>query len=164
VVILDLNCAANGRSLSLQLWNTVVPWSYWCPQSPSVECDFDMSTSRRTDMAAGAWPPFKSTSTTTKNSTEDARTRKRLKVSLPVHLRPFDSRFAEIEDVGQVVDFTRDGLYFKTAMPHYFMGMRLIVTFPFGEKVSAHRKFLASVVRLEHLDDDSRGIAVRFLL
>jgi len=123
-----------------------------------------MSTSRRTEMVAGAWPKFKPVVEPEKKSPEDARTRKRLKVCLPVHVRPFDARFAEIEDVGQVVDFTRDGLYFKTSMPHYFVGMRLIVTFPFGEKVSAHRKFLASVVRLEHLDNDSRGIAVRFLL
>jgi len=123
-----------------------------------------MSTSRRTDMAAGTWPPFKPAHAPAKKAPEDARTRKRLKVCLPVHVRPFDARFAEIEDVGQVVDFTRDGLYFKTAMPHYFVGMRLIVTFPFGEKVSAHRKFLASIVRLEHLENDNRGIAVRFLL
>lgn len=123
-----------------------------------------MSTSRRTSMAAAAWPPFKPVDVPASKAPEDARTRKRLKVSLPVHVRPFDARFAEIEDVGQVVDFTRDGLYFKTSMPHYFVGMRLIVTFPFGEKVSAHRKFLASVVRLEHLENDSRGIAVRFLL
>jgi hypothetical protein len=123
-----------------------------------------MSTSRRTSMAAAAWPPFKPAVEPASKAPEDARTRKRLKVSLPVHVRPFDARFAEIEDVGQVVDFTRDGLYFKTSMPHYFVGMRLIVTFPFGEKVSAHRKFLASVVRLEHLENDSRGIAVRFLL
>jgi hypothetical protein len=123
-----------------------------------------MSTSRRTEMSAGAWPNFKPVVEPDKKSSEDARTRKRLKVCLPVHVRPFDARFAEIEDVGQVVDFTRDGLYFKTSMPHYFVGMRLIVTFPFGEKVSAHRKFLASVVRLEHLKNDSRGIAVRFLL
>src|SRR5580658_2111828 len=122
-----------------------------------------MSTSRRTEMATGAWPPFKP-AVAARKSPEDARTRKRLKVSLPVHLRPFDARFAEIEDVGQVVDFTRDGLYFTSAMPHYFVGMRLIVTFPFGEKVSAHRKFLASIVRLEHLDNNDRGIAVRFLL
>ena len=98
-----------------------------------------MSTSRRTSMAAPAWPPFKPTVEPASKAPEDARTRKRLKVSLPVHVRPFDARFAEIEDVGQVVDFTRDGLYFKTSMPHYFLGMRLIVTFPFGEKVSAHR-------------------------
>jgi hypothetical protein len=115
-------------------------------------------------MAAGTWPPFKPAEAPVKKAPEDARTRKRLKVCLPVHVRPFDARFAEIEDVGQVVDFTRDGLYFKTAMPHYFVGMRLIVTFPFGEKVSAHRKFLASIVRLEHLENDNRGIAVRFLL
>jgi hypothetical protein len=123
-----------------------------------------MSTSRRTDMAAGVWPPFKPAGAHAKKAPSDARTRKRLKVSLPVHVRPFDARYMEIEDVGQVVDFTRDGLYFKTSMPHYFVGMRLIVTFPFGEKVSAHRKFLATVVRLEHPEKDGRGIAVRFLL
>jgi hypothetical protein len=115
-------------------------------------------------MATGVWPAFKPAATPAKRTSKDARTRKRLKVSLPVHVRPFDARFVEIQDVGQVVDFTRDGLYFKTSMPHYFVGMRLMVTFPFGEKVSAHRKFLATVVRLEHLENDSRGIAVRFLL
>jgi hypothetical protein len=123
-----------------------------------------MSISQRVDLSAGTWPQLKPSSAPARKSPQDARTRKRLKVSLPVHVCPFDARFAEIEDVGQVVDFTGDGLYFKTAMPHYFVGMRLIVTFPFGEKVSAHRKFLASVVRLEHLENDSRGIAVRFLL
>lgn len=115
-------------------------------------------------MAAGVWPPMKPGGAAARKSPEDARARKRLKVSLPVHVRPFDARFAEIEDVGEVADFTRDGLFFKTAMPHYFVGMRLIVTFPFGERASAHRKFLASIVRMEHLDSDTRGIAVRFLL
>jgi hypothetical protein len=115
-------------------------------------------------MAAGTWPQFKPAVDPAPKDPQDARTRKRLKVSLPVHVRPFDARFADIEDVGQVVDFTRDGLYFKTKMRHYFVGMRLIVTFPFGEKVSAHRKFLASIVRLEQLENNGRGIAVRFLL
>jgi hypothetical protein len=126
-----------------------------------------MSTSRRTGLAGVAWPPFKSSAGHAKQAKQDpadARTRKRLKLCLPVHVRPFDARYMEIEDVGQVVDFTRDGLYFTTLLPHYFVGMRLIVTFPFGEKVSAHRKFLATVVRLEHLDNDNRGVAVRFLL
>jgi len=117
-------------------------------------------------MGTGVWPAFKPAVNAARKTpqAQDARGRKRLKVSLPVHVRPFDARFTEIEDVGQVVDFTRDGLYFTTSMPHYFVGMRLIVTFPFGDNVSAHRKFLASVVRLEHRDDASRGIAVRFLL
>jgi hypothetical protein len=95
---------------------------------------------------------------------KDARRRERIKLRLPVHARPFDARFIDIEDVGQVVDFTRDGLYFVTCMPHYLVGMRLVVTFPFGEKASAHHRFLASVVRLEMLDGGLSGVAVQFLV
>jgi hypothetical protein len=92
----------------------------------------------------------------------DARRRKRIKVSLPLQVRPFDPRFADIVDVGEVQDFTRDGLYFITCMPHYFVGMRLLVTFPYGDNVSAHKKFLGRIVRLEHRKDGTRGIAVSF--
>jgi len=98
------------------------------------------------------------------DSEKDARRRKRLRVSLPLHARPFDARFAEIEDVGEVIDFTRNGLYFLTCMPHYFVGMRLIVTFPYGDRVSAHRKFLGEVVRMEERAEGTIGVAVRFLL
>ncbi len=107
-------------------------------------------------------PPSETTSE--REGTKEGRRRKRLYVPLPVHVRPFDTRFAEIEDVGEVVNFTRDGLYFVTCMPHYFMGMRLIVTFPFGDNVSAHRRFLGEVVRLEERLDGTSGVAVRFLL
>jgi hypothetical protein len=115
-------------------------------------------------MSTGVWPALKPAKTAVNKSPQDARARKRLKVSLPAHVRPFDARFAEIEDTAQVVDFTRDGLLFTTQMPHYFVGMRLIVTFPFGDNVSAHRKFLASIVRLEHRGSETRGVAVRFIL
>ena len=115
-------------------------------------------------MSTAAWPRTRAVERCAEKTPQDARRRKRLQVSLPVLLRPFDPRYTEIEDVGQVVDFTRDGLYFVTCMPHYFVGMRLIVTFPFGDNISAHRKFLATVVRLEHRDDQQRGIALRFLL
>jgi hypothetical protein len=97
-------------------------------------------------------------------SKHDARRRERLKISLPVHVRPFDARYADIEDVAQVIDFTRDGLFFRTCMPHYYIGMRLIVTFPYGDKVSAHRRMLTTIVRLDHFDDGTRGVAVRVLL
>ncbi len=95
---------------------------------------------------------------------KDARRRRRIKVSLPLEIRPFDARFADIVDVGEVVDFTRDGLYFATCMPHYFMDMRLLVTFPFGDKVSAHKKFLGKIVRMERRDNGSHGVAVKFLV
>ena len=97
-------------------------------------------------------------------SSARARRRERLKVCLPVQIQPFDARFIDIIDVGEVSDFTRDGLYFSTCMPHYFMGMRLIVTFPFGDQASAHKRFLVTIVRMEDRDDGKCGIAVRFLL
>jgi hypothetical protein len=97
-------------------------------------------------------------------SRKDARRRERLKLRLPLQVRPFDARFIEIEDVGEVQDFTRDGLFFLTCMPHYLVGMRLIVTFPFGERASAHHRFLGAVVRLEERGDGTRGIAVRFIV
>jgi hypothetical protein len=99
-----------------------------------------------------------------RDRSRDARRRKRLELALPVEVRPFDARFIDIVDVGEVVDFTRDGLYFASCMPHYFTGMRLIVTFPFGKNVSAHRKFLGTVVRMEDRTNGLRGIAVKFVL
>lgn len=111
-----------------------------------------------------SWPNMRPSTPTPEKGTRDARRRKRLKIALPLHVRPFDARFADIEDVGQVIDFTRDGLYFTTSMPHYSVGMRLMITFPFGDRVSAHRKFLGSIVRLEDLGANVVGIAVRFLL
>jgi len=99
-----------------------------------------------------------------RKSKREARKRERLKIHLPVEVRPFDARFIDIRDVGEVIDFTRDGLYFSTCMPHYFLGMRLIVTFPFGEKVASHKRFLGEIVRLEDRPDGARGIAVRFLI
>lgn len=115
-------------------------------------------------MSVVSWPKTQSANRGAEKVARDARRRKRLRVSLPLHVRPFDARFAEIEDVGQVIDFTRDGLYFTTSMPHYSVGMRLMITFPYGDKVSAHRKFLGSIVRLEDRGASSVGIAVRFLL
>ena len=101
---------------------------------------------------------------TKRAAARQTRRRERLKMSLPVEVRPFDARFVDIADVGEVVDFTRDGLYFATCMPHYFVGMRLLVTFPFGKKISAHKKFLGTIVRMEERPEAAMGIAVRFLL
>jgi hypothetical protein len=97
-------------------------------------------------------------------ATHDARKRNRLKTSLPVQVQPFDARFAALVDVGQVTDFSRQGLYFVTCMPHYSDGMRLILTFPFSAKTCAHKKFLGTIVRIEERNDGNRGVAVQFLL
>lgn len=95
---------------------------------------------------------------------KDARRRKRIKISLAVHVRPFDARLIDVEDVGEVADFTQDGLFFVTCMPHYSVGMRLLLKFPFGAPASAHRKFLGTVVRVVERPGGQCGVAVRFLL
>lgn len=94
----------------------------------------------------------------------ESRRRTRLKVALPVQVQPFDPRFADVADVGEVVDFSRQGLYFATCMPHYFEGMRLLMKFPYGEKASTHKTFLGTVVRIEERRDGSVGIGVKFLV
>jgi hypothetical protein len=115
-----------------------------------------MATSSHIQGSVGQGPAVTGANTT--------RKRVRLKMSLPLEVRPFDARFADVRDVGEVIDFTRDGLFFTSCMPHYFVGMRVLVTFPFGEKVSAHKKFLGSVVRVEDRTNGCAGVAVRFVL
>jgi hypothetical protein len=94
---------------------------------------------------------------------KETRRRKRIRLPLPVGVRPFDARLIDIEDVAEVRDFTQDGLFFISCMPHYQLGMRLIVTFPYGETAPKHPKFLATVVRLQERPCGHCGVAVRFL-
>ncbi|MFY9689156.1 MAG: hypothetical protein WA369_00970 [Candidatus Acidiferrales bacterium] len=91
----------------------------------------------------------------------ESRRRKRLKVELALHVRPADGEYAEQEDLGQVVDFHSEGLYFTTSKLHYAPGMKLIVTLPYGENVPVQKKFFGSVVRVEHRWIGSRGVGIR---
>jgi hypothetical protein len=111
-------------------------------------------------MSLGSWSSLRPPKGSARKPGYDARRRKRLVMSLPLHVRPFDARHAEKEDVGEVVDFTSEGLYFTTSLLHYAPGMQLIVTFPYGEKAPVQRKFTGSVVRVEHRWLGCRGIAV----
>lgn len=96
-------------------------------------------------------------------SLRDLRRRKRAKLELPALFWPFDPRFRKLKEVRKVRDFTRDGLYFTTDLEHYFVGMKLIVTFPFCRQATTLRDFLGKVVRVQSLSDGSFGIALRFI-
>jgi hypothetical protein len=125
----------------------------------------DVLKDRRLFMATAVHPSnVPDTSASSANASKKSRRRERLKISLPLQVQPFDARFSDVVDVGEVIDFSRDGLYFASCMPHYFVGMRLLMTFPFGQKASTRKKFLAVVLRMESRPDGSVGIAVRFLL
>jgi hypothetical protein len=113
-----------------------------------MEQRYVQKASRRLFMATAVHTPHHAAYAPSKKSAaRETRRRERLKMSLPVEVRPFDARFVDIADVGEVTDF-----------------MRLLVTFPFGKKISAHKKFLGSIVRMEERPDGAMGIAVRFLL
>lgn len=84
-------------------------------------------------------------------------------MSLAAQVRPLGPDFRDIEDLALVVDFTREGIHFTTVMLHYHVGMRLEVTFPHGDKVVAHRKYLGSIVRVDDRGNGKSGVSVQFL-
>lgn len=96
-------------------------------------------------------------------SLRDLRRRRRARLELPARLWPFDPRFRHLKEVRRIRNFTRDGLYFTTDQEHYFVGMKLLVTFPFCRQAPAQRDFLGKVVRVETLTDDTFGVALRFI-
>jgi hypothetical protein len=120
-----------------------------------------MATKFTIQMNLGIWSSFQTGGAWARTLRRESRSRKRLAMSLPLHVRPLEGRFAEQEDVGEVMDFHCEGLYFTTSKVHYSPGMKLIVTFPYGENVPAHRRFVGSVVRVEHRWIGSRGIGIR---
>jgi hypothetical protein len=112
-------------------------------------------------MSLGRWSSLRPPKGSARKHGCEGRRRKRLVMSLPLHVRPSDARYAEKEDIGEVVDFTSEGLYFTTSLLHYVPGMPLVVTFPYAEKAPVQRKFMGSVVRVEHRWLGCRGVAVR---
>ena len=120
-----------------------------------------MKSSYTIRMNLGTWSSHQCAGTWTRTLRRESRRRKRLKVELGLHVRPAEGSFADQDDLGKVVDFHSEGLYFTTSKLHYAPGMKLIVTLPYGENVPVRKKFFGSVVRVEHRWIGSRGVGVR---
>jgi hypothetical protein len=112
-------------------------------------------------MNLGTWSSHGSAGKWARTLRRESRRRKRLKVELALHVRPVEGHLADEEDMGQVVDFHSEGLYFTTSKLHYAPGMKLIVTLPHGENVPVQKRFFGSVVRVEHRWIGSRGVGIR---
>jgi hypothetical protein len=91
------------------------------------------------------------------------RTAPRAKISLPIRVRPFDSKYAE--EIGTTLNMSRDGLYFVTLAEHYleiyFRNMKVHVMRNFQPNDPANQEEIGDVVRVEGPKDGKWGVAIR---
>jgi hypothetical protein len=93
---------------------------------------------------------------------KECRVTPRETLSEPVLVRPCDPLF--LEEICTTANVSRSGLYFVTSTNHYFVGMNVIVTLNFGPDDPIHREQIGDVVRVEELDEDRWGVAIRILM
>jgi hypothetical protein len=93
---------------------------------------------------------------------KECRLTPRETLSEPVLVRPCDSLFPE--EICTTANVSRSGLYFMTPTKHYFVGMNVILTLNFGQDDPIHREQIGDVVRVDELDEDKRGVAIRILM
>jgi len=93
---------------------------------------------------------------------KECRLTPRETLSEPVLVRPFDPLFPE--EICTTANVSRSGVYFLTPTKHYFVGMNVIVTLNFGQDDPIHREQIGDVVRVEELDEDKWGVAIRILM
>ena len=92
----------------------------------------------------------------------ERRQAQREDLSEPVLICPCDPEYAE--EVCTTLNVSRNGLYFATTTGHYYPGMNVIVTLNFGPDDAMHREQIGDVVRVDKLDDEKRGVAIRILM
>jgi hypothetical protein len=93
---------------------------------------------------------------------KECRLTPRETLSEPVLVRPCDSLYPE--EICTTANISRSGLYFVTSAKHYVVGMTVVVTLNFRPDEPIHREQIGDVVRIEELDEDKRGVAVRILM
>ncbi len=93
---------------------------------------------------------------------KECRLTPRETLSEPVLVRPCDPLFPE--EICMTANVSRSGLYFVTTTRHYFVGMNVVVTLNFGADDPIHREQIGDVVRVEELDEEKCGVAIRILL
>jgi hypothetical protein len=93
---------------------------------------------------------------------KEGRLTPRESLSEPVLVRPFDPLYPE--EVCTTLNVSRSGLYFVTPTKHYSVGMNVIVTLNFGADDPIHREQIGDVVRVDVLDEDRWGVAIRILM
>ena len=92
----------------------------------------------------------------------DPRRAPRAKVSLPVRVQPFDSKYPE--EICATLNVSRNGLYFVTSLRHYlecyFRGMKVRVMRNYQSNDPANRDESGEIVRVESLGEGKWGVAI----
>ncbi len=78
-------------------------------------------------------------------------------------MRPSDPDANQFQEVQIAVDASRDGLRFISRLGHWYVGMGLLVNFPYSRTESLKWDYLGRVVRLEQLDDGCLSVALRYM-
>ena len=93
---------------------------------------------------------------------KECRQTPRENLSEPVRVRPCDTQYPEEVCISSNV--SRSGLYVVTSAEYYFVGMNLAVTLNFGPDDPLHREQIGDVVRVEKLEEEMSGVAIRILM
>ena len=89
---------------------------------------------------------------------QEHRASRRVKISRPMVARPSDPKYRE--EVQVTLNTSRDGLYFRTRVKHYHVGMRVSVILGYVPNDRCNSTSLGKVVRIDRLEAGSFGIAV----
>ena len=93
---------------------------------------------------------------------KECRLTPREPLSEPVRVRPCDTLYPE--EICTTANVSRSGLYFVTSASYYYVGMNVVVTLNFGPDDPIHREQIGDVVRIDELDEDKWGVAIRILM
>lgn len=103
------------------------------------------------------------------SSTESKKVEKRLsaraKISRMLRIRPSEADIEHFEEITASANVSKHGIFFHTYRRTYAAGMRLFVTYPFTfEQDPMRAEYLAEVVRVEELEDNRFGVAIRLIM
>lgn len=82
-----------------------------------------------------------------------------------MRIRPTDSKFEPCNDICPTVSVSQTGVYFRSSVSKYEVGMRLFLTLPYSnEPADPPHEYLTEVVRRVTLPNGLFGIGLKILL
>jgi PilZ domain len=80
-------------------------------------------------------------------------------------IRPTDSKLEPCNHIGTTVSVSQTGVYFRSSVSKYEVGMRLFLTLPYSnEPADLPHEYLTEVVRRVALPNGLFGIGLRILI